>query len=146
MSVVTLKTTDMMLGDSPAPDGKVDTAAGRLPAIATAANEPLAGETNAATATAVPDKPLYVRTRAPEWLVRVFAMACGLAVFIAIWAALAKGGRLPAPGSTWMSAMEVFGDPFYRKGPNDQGIGWNILASLGRVGIGFGMAALIGIP
>ena len=40
----------------------------------------------------------------------------------------------------------VFGDPFYRKGPNDQGIGWNILMSLQRVGIGFGLAALVGIP
>jgi len=33
-----------------------------------------------------------------------------------------------------------------QKGPNDQGIGWNVLTSLGRVGIGFGMAALVGIP
>ncbi|MEK7716460.1 MAG: nitrate ABC transporter permease, partial [Pseudomonadota bacterium] len=30
--------------------------------------------------------------------------------------------------------------------PNDQGIGWNVLMSLGRVGVGFGLAALIGIP
>ncbi len=91
--------------------------------------------------------PLYKRSRAPEWLIRVFAMMCGLALFIAAWAVLAKvGGRLPGPGSTWLSAVELFSDPFYRKGPNDQGIGWNILNSLGRVGIGFGAAALIGIP
>ncbi|MFZ2628979.1 MAG: nitrate ABC transporter permease, partial [Rugosibacter sp.] len=30
--------------------------------------------------------------------------------------------------------------------PNDQGIGWNVLSSLRRVGIGFGFAALVGIP
>ncbi|MGC8020723.1 nitrate ABC transporter permease, partial [Salmonella enterica] len=30
--------------------------------------------------------------------------------------------------------------------PNDQGIGWNVLASLQRVGMGFGLAALVGIP
>ena len=36
--------------------------------------------------------------------------------------------------------------PFYQNGPNDQGIGWNILSSLARVGIGFGLAAVIGIP
>ena len=30
--------------------------------------------------------------------------------------------------------------------PNDQGIGWNILASLQRVGLGLGLAALVGIP
>ena len=53
---------------------------------------------------------------------------------------------LPGPVKTWPSAVELFSDPFYQKGPNDQGIGWNILASLQRVGIGFGMAALIGIP
>jgi nitrate/nitrite transport system permease protein len=47
---------------------------------------------------------------------------------------------------TWESALELFADPFYDKGPNDQGIGWNILQSLGRVGIGFGLAALVGIP
>jgi nitrate/nitrite transport system permease protein len=46
----------------------------------------------------------------------------------------------------WDSAVKLFSDPFYRKGPNDQGIGWNIIASLQRVGIGFGLAALVGIP
>ena len=94
-----------------------------------------------------PEKPLYVRTRAPEWLPRVLAPAIGLAAFVALWEILAKaGGRLPDPLSTWHSAVEVFGNPFYRKGPNDQGIGWNVLTSLGRVGIGFGLAALVGIP
>ena len=44
------------------------------------------------------------------------------------------------------TALKLFSDPFYRKGPNDQGIGWNILASLQRVGLGFGLAALVGIP
>ena len=34
----------------------------------------------------------------------------------------------------------------YIAGPNDQGIGWNVLASLKRVAIGFGLAALVGIP
>jgi nitrate/nitrite transport system permease protein len=42
--------------------------------------------------------------------------------------------------------VALFSDPFYRAGPNDQGIGWNVLASLERVGIGFGIAALVGIP
>ena len=71
----------------------------------------------------------------------------GLALFILLWALLAQTSpNLPGPGKTWHSAVELFSDPFYVKGPNDQGIGWNILASLQRVGIGFGMAALVGIP
>lgn len=71
----------------------------------------------------------------------------GILLFIGIWALVAAtGDRLPGPAKTWDAAVKIFSDPFYQKGPNDQGIGWNILASLQRVGIGFGMAALVGIP
>ncbi|MCP8713247.1 ABC transporter permease subunit, partial [Streptomyces sp. AC04842] len=54
--------------------------------------------------------------------------------------------EIPTPGVTWRAAVELFSDPFYDNGPNDKGIGWNLLASLQRVGIGFGLAALVGIP
>jgi nitrate/nitrite transport system permease protein len=70
----------------------------------------------------------------------------GLIVFILAWAAIAAGSDLPGPLATWHSAVAIFSDPFYNNGPNDQGIGWNVLNSLARVGIGFGLAALIGIP
>ncbi len=71
----------------------------------------------------------------------------GIAAFIGLWAMVAQfSPNLPGPAKTWASALQVFSNPFYQKGPNDQGIGWNILNSLGRVGIGFGMAALVGIP
>lgn len=71
----------------------------------------------------------------------------GLMLFVAVWTLVSYQSQgLPGPIPTFHSAVEVFSDPFYRHGPNDQGIGWNILASLERVGIGFGMAALIGIP
>lgn len=71
----------------------------------------------------------------------------GLALFVALWAMVSKySDGLPDPLKTWRSAVALFSDPFYQKGPNDQGIGWNILRSLQRVGIGFGLAAAIGIP
>jgi nitrate/nitrite transport system permease protein len=70
----------------------------------------------------------------------------GLLVFLLIWAQISAISGLPGPVSTWASATQLFADPFYQKGPNDQGIGWNVLQSLARVGIGFGLAALIGIP
>ena len=71
----------------------------------------------------------------------------GLGLFILLWAMLSQGNEtLPGPIKTWHSAVALFSDPFYQKTPNDQGIGWNILNSLGRVGVGFGLAALIGIP
>jgi nitrate/nitrite transport system permease protein len=101
----------------------------------------------AASAAKAAEPPPYVRTRAPEWLPRVLGPVIGVALFIGLWALLsASSPNLPGPMKTWASAVQVFGDPFYRKGPNDQGIGWNVLNSLGRVGIGFGLAALVGIP
>ncbi len=71
----------------------------------------------------------------------------GLAVVIGIWGlATMKGGSIPTPIQVWDEARVLFADPFYSNGPNDQGIGWNVLSSLKRVGIGFGFAALVGIP
>jgi nitrate/nitrite transport system permease protein len=76
----------------------------------------------------------------------LLAMTLGIACFVALWAFIAKFGRIPAPLAVFKEAVKIFSDPFYRNGPNDQGIGWNVLMSLGRVAIGFGMAAAVGIP
>ena len=54
--------------------------------------------------------------------------------------------ELPTPSQTWEHAKELLSNPFYDQGPNDKGIGWQLLYSLGRVGAGFGLAALVGIP
>lgn len=71
----------------------------------------------------------------------------GMLLFIALWAIIANTNKsIPGPMETWLSAVALFSDPFYDKGPNDKGIGWNILNSLYRVGLGFGAAALVGIP
>ena len=78
---------------------------------------------------------------------KVLPPIIGLALLIGIWALLTmKSSSFPTPAQTFDAAVKLFADPFYRKGPNDQGIGWNILSSLQRVGIGFGLAALVGIP
>ncbi len=71
----------------------------------------------------------------------------GFALFLFGWTILSHfRPTLPNPLVTAQSAFELFAHPFYIESANDQGIGWNILSSLGRVGTGFGMAALIGIP
>jgi nitrate/nitrite transport system permease protein len=71
----------------------------------------------------------------------------GMLALLTVWAfAASHSAYLPGPGKTFSSAVEVFQSPFHQKGPNDQGVGWNLLASLARVGKGFGFAALIGIP
>jgi nitrate/nitrite transport system permease protein len=71
----------------------------------------------------------------------------GLLMLLAVWSLIsAQSTGLPGPIKTFHSAVELFSHPFYVNGPNDQGIGWNILNSLKRVGLGFGLAALVGIP
>lgn len=88
--------------------------------------------------------------KAIDWqaiALRVLPPVLSLALLLGLWAlATQKGGSFPTPAQTWEAATQLFADPFYRKGPNDVGIGWNILNSLGRVGVGFGLAALVGIP
>ncbi len=70
------------------------------------------------------------------------------AVIVAAWSYihLHVSPEFPAPSETWEHAKEVLSDPFYENGPNDLGIGWQLLYSLARVGAGFGLAALVGIP
>ncbi|MBI2746698.1 MAG: nitrate ABC transporter permease [Burkholderiales bacterium] len=79
---------------------------------------------------------------------RVIPPVLGLALLIGIWAlvSLTSKGSIPSPVETFKQALDVFSDPFYRKGPNDQGVGWNVLMSLERVALGFGLAAIVGIP
>ncbi|MCE4556442.1 nitrate ABC transporter permease [Roseateles cellulosilyticus] len=78
---------------------------------------------------------------------RVLPPVLSISILIGLWAlATMKGGAFPTPAQTWDAAVQLFSDPFYRNGPNDQGIGWNILNSLTRVGMGFGLAAIVGIP
>jgi nitrate/nitrite transport system permease protein len=80
------------------------------------------------------------------WL-RVLPPFLGFGFLIGIWAIISmKGSGFPTPVETFKEAVNVFSDPFYSKGPNDQGIGWNVLSSLKRVAMGFGMAAAVGIP
>ena len=78
---------------------------------------------------------------------RIIPPILGFALFIAVWAAVAQVTKgIPGPSSTFVAAVKLFSDPFYIAGPNDVGIGWKILNSLSRVGLGFGLAALVGIP
>ncbi len=78
---------------------------------------------------------------------KVLPPVIGIALLVAIWGILTRNSTtFPTPAATFVEAVKVFSDPFYRNGPNDQGIGWNILYSLYRVAIGFGLAAAVGIP
>ena len=114
--------------------------------IATSAGSTLskAGKPLTPTAHARPG----ARRRLEALLAWALPPALGLALLIGLWSVVASstGQSIPGPQATWAQAVEVFSDPFYRNGPNDQGVGWNVLMSLERVAVGFGLAAIVGIP
>ncbi len=109
---------------------------------------------NTAVPTGIPVRrkpPLFARAEFRDTMAAIVQAAVppliGLGVLVAIWALVAsRTTYLPGPGVTFAAAVELFSDPFYFHGPNDQGIGWNLLASLQRVALGFGLAAIVGIP
>ncbi len=103
-------------------------------------------------------EPIYSQSPAPApyqalydwrglWL-KVLPPVLGFGFLLGIWAIIAmkSTNNFPTPWATLKEAMVIFSDPFYQKGPNDQGIGWNVLSSLKRVAVGFGLAAVVGIP
>ena len=100
-----------------------------------------------AVAMAVPATAASERYDWQALLMKVLPPIAGIGVLIGLWAlATLNSTTFPTPAATFVEAVKVFSDPFYSKGPNDQGIGWNILFSLERVAVGFGLAALVGIP
>ena len=114
-----------------------------IPLAATPASRPSAADPVEAPKTRPQREPFDWRALA----LTVLPPVLSLALLVGIWGlATMKGGAFPTPAATFDAAVTLFSDPFYNKGPNDQGIGWNILYSLQRVGMGFGLAALVGIP
>jgi nitrate/nitrite transport system permease protein len=74
-----------------------------------------------------------------------------LLLFICVWQLSVKpsiGGRtegLPGPLAVARTAFEMLSNPFYDRGPNDKGIGVQLVYSLGRLAIGYSVASLVAI-
>ncbi|HEY9614693.1 nitrate ABC transporter permease [Allocoleopsis sp.] len=71
-----------------------------------------------------------------------------LAVFLVIWQLLcwSPTSNLPSPLKMFTDTWDPFIiHPFFDNGETDKGLGWQILFSLGRVGLGFSLAAIVGI-
>jgi len=81
-----------------------------------------------------------------------------LIVIITGWSILATNIEdFPTPSDTYVSAfggvnsegdelVGVLSDPFYIENEDDKGLFWQVLMSLERVFIGFGIAILVGVP
>ena len=57
-----------------------------------------------------------------------------------------KSSGFPTLAQMGQTVVKNLSSPFYDNGPNDKGIGLQLGYSLGRVALGFGIAALIAIP
>ncbi len=57
-----------------------------------------------------------------------------------------KSSGFPTLAQMGDTVVKHLSRPFYDDGPNDKGIGLQVGYSLGRVGLGFGIAALVAIP
>jgi len=71
-----------------------------------------------------------------------------LAVFLVIWQVLcgSPDSRLPGPITVLKETWDpLIIKPFFDNGGTDKGLGLQILASLGRVAIGFSLSAIVGI-
>ncbi|MBW4427658.1 MAG: nitrate ABC transporter permease [Nostoc desertorum CM1-VF14] len=71
-----------------------------------------------------------------------------LAIFLVIWqlVCLTPNFGLPGPIETFSETWDPFIiNPFFDNGESDKGLGWQILSSLGRVALGFSLAAIVGI-
>ncbi|KRB41720.1 MAG: nitrate ABC transporter permease [Pseudomonadota bacterium] len=96
-------------------------------------------------------------TPGPSRATRVFAVvkaaaagvlppAAMLLVLLGLWQLLAgDGAGLPAPSMIWLESKDLILDPFFDNGGVDKGLFWHVTTSLSRVGVGFGLAAVVGI-
>ena len=73
-----------------------------------------------------------------------------LGIFLLAWEMGARSGLFAKGMPTASKTLEEFWwwitHPFFDNGPNDLGIGWNLLISLRRVAIGYVLASLVAVP
>jgi nitrate/nitrite transport system permease protein len=74
-------------------------------------------------------------------------MLCGFGILLGIWAVVSGVSQsLPGPFTTLRTLAQLLSDPFYDNGPNDKGIGIQLVSSIGRVFAGFALGSLVAIP
>ena len=74
-------------------------------------------------------------------------MLCGFGILLGIWAVVSGVSQsLPGPFTTLRTLAQMLADPFYDNGPNDKGIGIQLVSSIGRVFAGFALGSFVAIP
>lgn len=83
-----------------------------------------------------------------DTLFNALAFCASLILLGLIWEGVSRltDRSIPGPGPTWLVFKDLIAEPFYDHGPNDKGIGNQLLSSVYRVSLGFGIGSLIAIP
>ncbi|MGG9972591.1 nitrate ABC transporter permease [Ferruginibacter sp. SUN002] len=86
-----------------------------------------------------------------KYLLPAVYLIIGIAVLLGMFdlaSMLTANNKIPIPSATKVlgTLFSLWSDPFYDNGPNDKGIGFQLLTSLGTVFKGFLLATLIALP
>jgi nitrate/nitrite transport system permease protein len=84
-----------------------------------------------------------IRERARTFIMPVIAIFF-IGLFWEIYSSR-TGVTLPGPIKTVTESWKLIAHPWFDNGPNDKGLGWQLLSSLQRVGLGYSLAAVVGI-
>lgn len=89
-----------------------------------------------------------MRRRGPAMLRAILLPALTFGFVLLAWTIMQSTlvPSFPDVPAVWEKAVSVFSDPFRVYGPNDMGIAWQVMYSLGRVLAGFFLAMIVGIP
>ena len=96
----------------------------------------------------MPSASLAFAARAAMAVGSTIVSLAGAAVLLGAvwWVAAVYSSDLPGPVPTMRVFWHLVQDPFYNNGPNDKGIGLQLIASLRRVTIGFTLGSCVAIP
>lgn len=89
------------------------------------------------------EKAARFRERARTYILPVIAIF----FFCLFWEIYSsrEGVVLPGPIKTLKESWNYIAHPWFDNGSNDKGLGWQLLSSLQRVGIGYSLAAIVGV-
>ncbi|BAZ05280.1 nitrate ABC transporter permease [Calothrix sp. NIES-3974] len=78
---------------------------------------------------------------------KIISPLIAIALFLIIWQIACSGEKpnLPPPTKVIQETWDLIIDPFFDNGGTDKGLALQIFASLGRVAIGFSLAAIVGV-
>jgi nitrate/nitrite transport system permease protein len=89
------------------------------------------------------------RSRRTVFLKGLMPYLVCIGAFLIVWqllSAVLGTGRLPGPLNVVVDTWDPYiSQPFFDEGGTSKGLGWQILISLQRVGIGYSLSALVGI-